>query len=100
MTRAMSREEKRRARKVTTALQAFVAFLEHLLIAMETRHRYQKVWQGGEVWQRILTRSNLPEMHTDPNCWDPVNREPLLQIKFDRLHSFAAKGHLCHAGSD
>lgn len=28
-----------------------MAFLEPSLIAMETRHRYQKVWQGGEVWQ-------------------------------------------------
>lgn len=45
------RERGEQEKKVTAALRAFVAFLELLLIAMETRHRYQKVWQGGEVWQ-------------------------------------------------
>lgn len=38
--------KKESKKKGTTALQAFVAFLELLLIAMETRHRYQKSMAG------------------------------------------------------
>lgn len=42
MTRAMSREERGEQEKSHHGLAGFRGFLELPLIAMETRHRYQK----------------------------------------------------------
>lgn len=68
-------------KRVTAALQAFVAFWSARLSPWKPATVIKKYGRVARFGKGFLTRSNLPGTRTDPNCWDPVNREPLLQTK-------------------